>query len=228
MTLQNNNQIFVIHSFMRDIGLKKSELLIYAILYAFTCGDIGLFYGSQKHLAYLSGLSLRSVQRAISSLLAKGYITRIKKAGYKGIKCVEIGDKQANFNKATPCVTNTKTIKKDAESEIYKENFRKKESSQNPPLTLSVTDAFKSYIGSSQRSVGRTVKYDVKGYGRYGFVDMTEAQYNSLLTLVDSEVLLSYVRRFERMLENNTGASPPRPHSAYKTLKKWIEADYGV
>ena len=255
MTGTNKTQIYIIHSFMRDMGLKKSELLIYAILYAFTTGEIGLFYGSQNHLAYLSGLSLRTVQRALSSLFKKGYIARTEKTNCKGIECKN--EKKSELSVSSAVITEHAYQKIDAKSEISEENPREKKQPASPiekiqlsikkeeksaPMNElteaqdsskktrlpSITNSFRNYVGNSNRSVGRAVKYDVKGYGRYGFVCMTEAQHTSLLSLVDSEVLTSYVRRLEMMLENNTNTSPPPPHSAYKTLKKWIEADFGL
>ena len=292
MTVANKNQIYVIHSFMLDMGLKQSELLIYAILYSFTVAEAGLFYGSQRHLSYLSGLSARTVQRAIYSLIDKGYVIRTKKEAYKGIKCRlandmlpsnagvkckevkgEIASAEKKKESVTSCVTSEKTeeigtLSKEKSADINIEEFgilsEKKSADINTPLqrektekgqaleitphaakstlhadcritpslhpttAASLTKDFLNYIGNSKRRVGRFVKYDVKGYGRYGFVGMTDAQYTNLLALVNSEVLTAYVRRLEIMLENNTENGPPPPHSAYKTLKKWIEEDYGV
>ena len=78
---------YCIHSFMIDkLKIKGGELLICAIIYSSTCGEKGLFYGTNEFLSEAGGLSLSSVKRGISSLLKKGYIEKFENDRYRGYR----------------------------------------------------------------------------------------------------------------------------------------------
>ena len=68
---------FVVHEWMvTDLGLKGTELLVYAIIFGFTQIEEQSFFGSRKYLADFSGASLRAVQYALDSLVDKGLLSK--------------------------------------------------------------------------------------------------------------------------------------------------------
>ena len=70
----------VIQGWMRTkLGLKGVELIIYAIIYGFTQEGETAFYGSRKYMAEASGSALPTVDRAIISLIEKGYIKKLER-----------------------------------------------------------------------------------------------------------------------------------------------------
>ena len=71
-------------------------------------------------------------------------------------------------------------------------------------------------------------KYIPSFYGAKSLVYLTEAQYKSLLSLVEPDVLGYYFRRFEYMLEQNDEKGIAHPHSHYRTIKSWINKDLGT
>ena len=83
---------FHIHRFMYDLGIKKSALLVYAAIYSFSTGERGLFHGSQKYLAESIGISTRTLQIALKSLLSLGLIEKYttEDARFSGIRCVSL------------------------------------------------------------------------------------------------------------------------------------------
>ena len=72
-----------------------------------------------------------------------------------------------------------------------------------------------------------TPKYDVIDVGQ-GYFSMSREQYEALLALVPIETLETYVIKLERLLEGNMASGHRAPHSAYRTLKKWINADLSL
>ena len=79
-----------IYGFMeRELMLKGSELRVYAILFSFTSGDAGMYYGTKKYLAESLMLSERSIYRAIAALFKRGLIENVfdSESGRSGIRC---------------------------------------------------------------------------------------------------------------------------------------------
>ena len=76
---ENTNFYFTIHRFMtRDLGLRGSVLIIYAIIYSFSADGKETFYGSREMLEELGGLRATSVKDALKQLLDKKLILKHK------------------------------------------------------------------------------------------------------------------------------------------------------
>jgi len=72
---ENNNFYFTVHSFMtRDLGLRGSSLIVYAIIYAFSYDGKGTFYGSIDFLSEQAGIGSSTVRATLRSLLSGGFI----------------------------------------------------------------------------------------------------------------------------------------------------------
>jgi DNA-binding transcriptional regulator YhcF (GntR family) len=222
---------------MLELSLKKSELILYAIIYAFTKGEAGLFYGSKRHLAYLSALSERTVHRALSSLVEKGYVEKTeigKKTGFR-IKAIQEMPKDSYLPKEISEEIEKKNIEKEAKvkepSKSYKIDFDLSDlpnisPSNNESNASNLRSDLDKFIDSMIRMPPIKPRYEIIGFGRYGYVGMTGEQFKKLCEIADSQTVTAYVRKFERMLERNTSESSP--HSAYKTIRKWLVEDFGT
>lgn len=72
-------EYYIIHRFMLDkLELKGAELNIYAIIYGYSRQGNGAYFGSRKHLADLTGLSVRAVQYALDNLVKSNFIFKRK------------------------------------------------------------------------------------------------------------------------------------------------------
>ena len=230
---------------MRALPLKRCELIIYAILYAFAKSDSGLFYGTKRHLAYLSGLSERTVYRGLLGLLTKGFIEEVITDNRKALCITPISDELCSdpylpreYIRTSSEIIEEKNEEKETENiEKPTEKFTKRLvyriENDAPILPLNSKSSKEELRGDLDAFLKKSAylprikpRYEVLAFGRYGYVGMTREQYMSLLETVDSETLTAYIRRYEMMLENNTGEF--RPHSAYKTIKRWLHEDYSA
>ena len=72
---QKSNLFIGIFRFMVDeLHLSGNKLFIYAAIYSFSKNGDGVFHGSRKYLSELFGISVRTVSRTISELLAERLI----------------------------------------------------------------------------------------------------------------------------------------------------------
>ena len=85
---------YVVHGWMRKMGLKGLQLDLYAIIYGF-CQDNGsAFYGTISYLEEFTGFSRRAVIDALNDLVGKGFIRKeiedlgkqVKRVKYSCIK----------------------------------------------------------------------------------------------------------------------------------------------
>ncbi len=74
----NDNNFFTVQGWMVNSPRLESytELIVYAIIYGFSQGQLGIFNGSISYLVECSRTSKRTVQRSLRSLEDKGLIMR--------------------------------------------------------------------------------------------------------------------------------------------------------
>lgn len=58
------------------LGLKHAELLIYGVIYGFTIGGKGRFFGSLKTLSEMTGLNRCYIREVLQKLTDKGYLKK--------------------------------------------------------------------------------------------------------------------------------------------------------
>jgi predicted transcriptional regulator len=83
-----NDSYIRVYGFMRSkLGLEKTELLVYALIYSYfrNCESLS---GSREYIAEWVGSGRTAVDRAISSLVEKGYITKEPRC-YRGLHYIE-------------------------------------------------------------------------------------------------------------------------------------------
>lgn len=76
------------------LGLKHAELLVYGVVYGFTIGKKGRFFGNGRFISEITGLTVETVYRTLKSLTDKGYIKKTvidtMKNEYFCVKCDEL------------------------------------------------------------------------------------------------------------------------------------------
>lgn len=94
MKFITDTNYYVVHGWMRKMGLKGLQLDLYAIIYGF-CQDNGsAFYGTISYLEEFTGFSRRAVIDALNDLVGNGYIRKdiedlgqqVKRVKYSCIK----------------------------------------------------------------------------------------------------------------------------------------------
>ncbi len=87
---------FKIYGFMRELGLDGPALLVYALIYAFTAGERGYYYGSYKRIADSAGVSLRTVYKYVGRLTELGLIEEFCPADacVGGIRCTDLAKRE--------------------------------------------------------------------------------------------------------------------------------------
>ena len=224
-----------IHDFMvRGMGLTGCELSVYAMIYSFSKND-GEFFGSQSYIADWYGISTRTVGRALKKLVELGLIVKTEKGNYYADKnavkaaASEMSDKLSHRSKSASDATNT-APKPDKTAD----------NTNNNKKTITSTTTTNSARGASEerKEEGKVIensayspqnpKYKPQGYDFDKIVRMTPEQYRSLRSLVSDEDLELYLFRMSVMMSKTVNKWPCYVHSPYRTIRKWIEEDFGI
>lgn len=116
-----NGQALTIQGWMVECGLlERNELLIYAIIYSYSQGGQGIYYGRKSYLMKWTGYKIRQVRNILLSLENKKLIKREKmiKSGVEYV-CYSIV-----LDKIKPFVEVDSIAKKDREREKIKERLK--------------------------------------------------------------------------------------------------------
>lgn len=90
MAAVKDNNYISIQGWMRTkLNLKGNELLVYAVIYGFSQDSESTFKGSRKYIAEWCGCSLDTVDRSLSSLVAKGFIAKYPHTDDNGVRLVD-------------------------------------------------------------------------------------------------------------------------------------------
>ena len=214
MQKSNTPSGFLVHNFMTRLGLTSSEIIIYAIIYSYTSLGKGLFFGTFNHLAEATGVSVRTVSRAIKSLTQKGLIERCTCSGRSGIR-------------ATESITEEKEIGK--ESSLPKkreENEEKKQTGMKRwyyiPGRYLVPDV------NTGKVYDTPPKYDYVNVGKHKLLRMTSQQYDTLKSLIPDWELKRYVDKLEAIHMETAGRPDYWANSDYRILRRWIDKDVKI
>ena len=70
-----------VYGFMLDVlGLSGSSLLVFALIYSFSCDGVGRFCGSREYITAVTGVAGRTVSRELSRLCERGLVVRQREA----------------------------------------------------------------------------------------------------------------------------------------------------
>ena len=74
--VKDENFIAIQGWMLNKLNLKGNELIVYAVIYGFSQDDESRFTGSRRYLAEWCGCTMKTVDNALSSLVAKGLIAK--------------------------------------------------------------------------------------------------------------------------------------------------------
>lgn len=108
----SDNYIVILDFMTKDLELKGSELLVYALIYGFSQDGESKFYGSRRYIAEWFNCSLPTIDKALNGLLEKNLIIkdediingvkfnrfRCNKKTLQGIKKLYRGSKETLHN----------------------------------------------------------------------------------------------------------------------------------
>ena len=77
--IKNENYIMISGWMIKELDLKGSELLVYAIIYGFSQDGINKFEGSRQYLADWCNCTKQGIDRALKNLLKKKLIIKEEK-----------------------------------------------------------------------------------------------------------------------------------------------------
>ena len=209
--MKDKNTNFHIHSFMRRLGLSDREILVYAFLYSFTVGEGGYYWGGQKYMADVLGFSMRTLQRVLHKLYERGLVEKHKDGrSRQGIRCKK---PSADINNNT------------ANTYAYEQYDGRYSDTDGKIIEWNENSVAKMRENESEFYKAATPKHTLISYGREGLVLLTKSQYDTLCMLLPREQVQTYFLRYELMLKDNMKTGAKAPHSAYKTIAKWINED---
>ncbi|MBR5139929.1 MAG: hypothetical protein IKV16_02635 [Clostridia bacterium] len=87
---KNEYGFYRVYAFMtQELKLHNSELRTYAIIFSYTNGSTGMYYGTQRYLAKTLDICERTLQYCLTSLKKKGLIENVfdEMSGRSGIRC---------------------------------------------------------------------------------------------------------------------------------------------
>ncbi len=250
---------YTVFGFMtRGLGLSGAELQVYAVIYSFSRDGVGTFSGSREYLAATVGFSERTVTRALSTLLNKGFIKRTIKGPSLYIYSADMKTaKEARAESARQNVTlaegqnvsggepnwrdagdKMSTNNKDDNKEII--------NTSSPPPPLSARregecahtgenekkeifkkgkEKRKGVVAQTSDTVEKEDEYIMLKRVACAAFDhyVTYEQYDHLCDIVGERTVLDYFGRLDGYMYENRLA---RPHSAYRTILKWIREDF--
>ena len=108
---------YPIYKFMEhELGLRCSELRVYALLFSFSVGKAGMFYGSRKYLADTLSISERTVYRILKALFERELIENVwdRETGRSGIRCSYVNERSGEKTESLSFIERCKSSALDA------------------------------------------------------------------------------------------------------------------
>ena len=254
MENKSSEMSYCVYKFMTEkLGLRLKELLVFAVIYSFTTGPGGVYFGTQEYLAHSTAGSVSTVKRCLASLLKKGYIEALTVDGRKAYRSTvdaktaeSASRRKADTDGSVHSDDTARRGKGDENAPAHEASANKRERTAQKahieitaaPLATEKDASKKSEPCKSASTALRgefdladclppedePPKYTFHTVGINEIVQMTPEQYKSLLTLVEPEVLTAYTRRLELLIRDKGY----RTFNPYKTVKRWITEDSGV
>ena len=221
---------YSIHGFMTEaLKLSGAELLVFALLYSFSRS--GTFSGSRRYLAEATATTLRTVDRALASLLERGYVVRVEGDGTERNPIYRTSEEAISeaVQKNRKRKSRTKGCQKDTcQNDTPPVSKCQSESDKIAPNNQEIIKNINKLSSSSSsrtRVFDVSPKYEIRSYGKDGLVSMTQEQYDYICSLVGREIAYDYIRKLEMYMSEPTDF-PIRSH--FKTICKFIEEDCSI
>ena len=104
-TVVNQAQIgfYPVYSFMEcELKLRCNTLRVYAILFSYTNGSAGMYYGTRNYLADSLRINVRTLRRALTQLFERHLIENAfdVQSGRSGIRCSFVHESERGYSGA--------------------------------------------------------------------------------------------------------------------------------
>lgn len=136
-TLSPTNYYTVAGWMLTDLGLRGNELTAYAVIYGFSQVTDHRFHGSVRYLADWMGVSPKTAERCLKSLVEQGLLLKYDKEvnGVKFCEYAAVPPSMDNHGWHTPCqIDGTPTVK------LTDNNI---DNSYIPPVSISCYDKYR-------------------------------------------------------------------------------------
>lgn len=221
--LVDKDSYFLTHAWMtNELNLQHIELSVFAMIFGFCRDGQGNFSGSRRYLAELCNCSLKSVDIALKKLVKKQLIIKdVEYDKYHQKKCIytvdfekinELVEKSTQSNNYSGMSNSYSGVRNNYSRGRVKSthnNIDKNNSNKNNNNTLSDDDG------------------EVKNYGRFGNVKLSEYWYDYLI-LESEEWVDEYINRLDmhiekKGLQNMCNSWPPKKFGL--TILDWMRRD---
>ena len=207
----NRDNYIVIQGWMvTELGLKGSELIVYALIYGFSQTENQVFSGSLQYLADWTNCTKQGVIKTLKSLIEKGYIAKNEKL----INSVKFCEYYATkFNRVL------NKIEYPVKQSLPNNIGNNIENNIVIPTTTAAD-------GEAEEENENELKLIGGKLGK-GVVMMTDAQFGHLCQILSKVELDTYIEKLADFIlgciKNN--GTPPTIKSHYKKILEWIEED---
>lgn len=134
-SFQDSDYYFSVHSFMiRDLGLRDSRLLVYAVIYGFSNDGEKTFYGTLDLLSKCIGKGKTATWEAVKRLIDDGFILVEKGEKFEHKEYVVNPEKlkflslRSKIKALDECIANSKLSKTDSEPQNFCDRVSKTDS----------------------------------------------------------------------------------------------------
>ncbi len=208
---------FAIHKFMIGLGLSASELLVYALLYSYTVGEIGVFFASHNYISEQTGVSRRTVYSAVKELISKGLIERCEYAGRSGLRAV------------LSAVNGSEGEKPQSGASENEDEHTGCEAKPEEKRALRVVPGrFLFPDVNTGKVYDEEPKYRILEIGQHKAVKMTLEQYDELKSLIPDIELKNYVDRLASIHIERSANGECWRKGDYRIIREWIKQDFEV
>lgn len=206
----NRDNYIVVQGWMvTELGLKGSELIIYALIYGFSQAENQVFSGSLQYLADWTNCTKQGVIKTLKSLIEKGYIAKNEKL-INNVKFCEYYS--TKFNRVLNKVEYP--IKQSLPNNI--------DDNIEDNIVITATTAAD---GEAEENPNE-LKLIGGSLGK-GVVMMTDAQFEHLCKILSKDEFDTYITKLADFILGctNRNGTPPTIKSHYKKILEWVEED---
>lgn len=200
----NRDNYIVVQGWMvTELGLKGSELIVYALIYGFSQAENQVFSGSLQYLADWTNCTKQGVIKTLKSLIEKGYIVKNEKL----------------INSVKFC---------EYYSTLFNRVLNKVEYPIKQSLPNNIDDNIENNIVIPTTATDEENELKLIGgsLGK-GVVMMTDAQFEHLCKILSKDEFDTYITKLADFILGCTkkNGTPPTIKSHYKKILEWVEED---
>ena len=199
MTAVKDNNFITIQGWMRTkLDLKGNELLVYALIYGFSQDGNSKFSGTRRYIAEWVGCSLKTVDNAIASLLAKKSIVKHEKYenGIRMCDYTAVPPEIASRQNDTQAPADTATERYATEPQPLLEEPQAPAQPKEPDPTEEVIDHLNRRAGTHYRATTANTRKLIKARLKEGFTvdDIKQVIDKKCADWLNNPAMVEYLR----------------------------------